>query len=67
MKGADKMIILPPDEIIDYVECNEEGKWVCTKDMPEEYLPIFEKFVNDAEYAVENKLEIFNEARREFE
>lgn len=60
------MIFLPPDELLDYIESDENGKWIHSKDMPEELFPVFRKFTVEAEEVLADKIGIFNEARREF-
>jgi len=39
------MIIIPPEEIIDYITTDEDGKWICLPSMPEELLPLFDEFL----------------------
>ncbi len=45
------MIMMPPEEIVDYITTDEDGNWIYHSTMPEEYIPLFDEFVKKSKEA----------------
>lgn len=45
------MIMMPPEEIVDYITTDEDGNWIYHSTMPKGFIPLFDEFVKKSKEA----------------